>query len=269
MLTWLRGEDEVTRDGDRGRHLSVKLVFAVVLVLVCLAGLNVYDVVTAGVPSDAYKLPNQLGVIYWHGDPHRAAVALTFDDGPNPPYTPRLLALLKANDVKATFFLVGERVEAEPALARAVIEAGHAIGNHTYDHARLVLKTESGVENELMKAETAIERATGVMPRFFRPPYGSEDRFTLEASKALGYVAVEWSVSSKDWRRPGVDAIVDNVLRQVKNGSIILMHDGGGDRSETIDAVARIIPELRRRGFEFVTIPDLLDIRATFDATVR
>ncbi|MCX5746000.1 MAG: polysaccharide deacetylase family protein [Proteobacteria bacterium] len=235
------------------------------LVVACVAeGNYFYREITGPVPSDADTLANRKGVIYWHGDPHRKTVALTFDDGPSAPYTTKILSILKANDVKATFFFLGDRVEASPELARAVVEDGHAIGNHTYDHPSLVLESASSVRAQLRRAENAIIAATGVRPKFFRPPYGAADSFTLDEARRLGYVAIEWSNSSKDWLRPGANAIADRVLRQVKNGSIILLHDGGGDRSQTVAAVTKLIPELKRRGFEFVTVPEMLDIPATF-----
>ena len=223
-----------------------------------LVALYFYVRPTRGVPGSAYEEANRAGVIYWHGRLDRRAVALTFDDGPSVPYTEELLAILDAHRVKATFFMIGRNVEQHPAVAKAVADAGHVIGNHTYSHPNLELERESYVGAELARAETAIVAATGQRPHLFRPPYGDEDRFTLHESRQLGYVAVEWSVNSKDYRMPGTDAIVANVLAHVHNGAIILFHDGGGDRSQTVEAIARLIPELRRRGYELVTIPELL-----------
>jgi peptidoglycan-N-acetylglucosamine deacetylase len=240
---------------------AVRLV-VLVLVLACFhSSYELYAHAMSGVPADAIRLPNKPGVVYWHGDGSRRAIALTFDDGPSP-HTAELLEVLGQHDVKATFFMVGSRVDARPDVARAVAAAGHAIGNHTYHHTRLVLKKPAHVTRELVAGERAIERATGIRPAFYRPPFGAEDRVTREAGRRLGLVAVDWSGSSKDWKRPGADAIVANVLRQAHDGAVILMHDGGGDRRQTVEAVARIIPELRRRGFELVTVPELLEIPA-------
>jgi len=219
-----------------------------------------------GVSSDAHKRANRQGVIYWHGSLARNHVALTFDDGPHAPYTSQLLDVLQANATRATFFLLGANVDADPASAKAIADAGHAIGNHGYTHRSMVLETRSEVQRQIETSEAAILKATGVRPRVFRPPYGAIDRVTLDKSKQLGYIAVEWSVSSKDWKRPGVDAIVENVLSHLHNGAIVLMHDGGGDRTQTVAAVARLIPELKRRGYQLVTIPELLEISGTSGA---
>jgi peptidoglycan/xylan/chitin deacetylase (PgdA/CDA1 family) len=144
-----------------------------------------------------------------------------------------------------------------------VTAAGHAIGSHAYTHRSIVLETRFEVARQLETSGAAILKATGVKPAFFRPPYGALDQVTLDESRRLGYIAVEWSVSSKDWNRPGVDAIVDNVLSHIHNGAIVLMHDGGGDRTQTVAAVARLIPELKCRGYHLVTIPELLEVPRT------
>ncbi len=231
-----------------------------ILAAVCLVeAIYIYVRPTRGVPTNALRTRNEAGVIYWHGSFDRKAVALTFDDGPSE-YTQRLLDVLAEHHVHATFFMIGRNVEQYPAIAKAVADAGHVIGNHTYSHPNLNMERETVVGAQLARAEAAIESATGQHPKMFRPPFGDEDRFTLHESRHLGYVAVEWSVSSKDWRMPGVDAIVDNVLEHVHNGAIILLHDGGGDRSQTVEAVARLIPELQRRGYELVTVPELLGL---------
>jgi peptidoglycan/xylan/chitin deacetylase (PgdA/CDA1 family) len=203
-------------------------------------------------------------VIYWHGPLHEPSVALTFDDGPSASTTP-LLDVLAADDVHATFFMVGANVERHPDLARSVVAAGHVVGNHSYSHKNLDLQLEARVDDELDRTSDAIFKATSVRSSLFRPPFGDEDGLVLHEARRLGYVSVEWSVSSKDWTRPGVDRIVTNVLAHVHDGAIILMHDGGGDRSETVEAVARLIPELRRRGYALVTVPQLLGVSATFD----
>ncbi|HZJ64968.1 MAG TPA: polysaccharide deacetylase family protein [Kofleriaceae bacterium] len=239
---------------------TLKRWLAALVVACAVEALYIYVRLTHGVPSTAYQAANRPGVIYWHGSTDRNAVALTFDDGPSMPYTAQLLAILDANHVRATFFMIGKNVEQLPAAAKAVADAGHAIGNHTFGHPNLNFERESQVGTELARAESAITAATGMRPRLFRPPYGDVDRFTLHESRQLGYVAVEWSVSSKDWQMPGSDAIVANVLRDVHNGAIILMHDGGGDRSQTVEAVARLIPELQQRGYELVTVPELLGL---------
>jgi peptidoglycan/xylan/chitin deacetylase (PgdA/CDA1 family) len=234
-----------------------------VLGLIGLAGvITICSRLDAGVPSDASRVTNRPGVMYWHGPLDKPAVALTFDDGPAASTGP-LLDVLAEDDVHATFFMVGRNVEKHPDLARRVVADGHVVGNHSYSHSNLDLQLEARVGDELDRTSDAIFKATGVRSKLFRPPFGDEDGLVLHEAKAAGYVSVEWSVSSKDWKRPGADRIVANVLAHVHDGAIILMHDGGGDRSETIVAVARLIPELRRRGYALVTVPELLGLSPT------
>jgi len=203
--------------------------------------------------------------LYWHGDPSEKKIALTFDDGPNEPYTSEILKVLKDNNMHATFFMVGKNVERYPDIARAIAAAGHAIGNHSYDHRDLLKRTNTQIQDEILKTEKAITDATGQRTTLFRPPYGSRNALTVEEIRKLGYVVVEWSVSAEDWRKPGTDKIVKNVMAGAGNGAIILMHDGdkwrhGSDRSQTVAALPQIIAQLRAAGYEFVTIPELLKL---------
>jgi len=236
---------------------SVRYIFLIVsgLILVCPA---------APVRADLNKHKNKPGIVYWHGDPLQNKIALTFDDGPNEPYTSQILKVLHENGVKATFFLVGKNVETFPDSVKAEVAAGHVIGNHTYTHPDLIFRTKSRIVGQLEKTEAAIYKAVGLSTYLFRPPFGADDPFTFHESRRLGYIAVKWSVSSRDWERPGVDKIVKNVVIRVRNGSIILMHDGmgyrRGDRSQTVKALPIIIRELKKRGFEFVTVPELLNL---------
>lgn len=205
------------------------------------------------------------GELYWRGDLDEPRIALTFDDGPNEPYTSQILAILAQYDVRATFFLVGRRVEKLPDSARAIVAGGHAIGNHSYTHPDMSWEDEPSVEREVEFAEAAIAAATGVRPRIFRAPFGSVYPIMLHEAEHLGYVMIQWSVAAHDWLRPGAQRIAQRILAHTHNGAIILLHDGdgahGGDRSQTVEALKLIIPELKRRGYEFVTVPELLNIK--------
>jgi len=207
---------------------------------------------------------NRPGLIYWRGDPSEMKVALTFDDGPNEPYTSEILQVLRENNVRATFFVNGKNVETFPETAREIVREGHAIGNHSYSHKDLVLDTNARVRQEITKTSDIIEQVTGQKTRLFRPPYGDKDFLTLQQARKLGYLMVEWTVSAQDWRRPGVNRIVHRVLRGVQPGAIVLMHDGDklrrGDRSQTVAALPTLIRELRREGYELVTVPELLNL---------
>ena len=207
---------------------------------------------------------NREHILYWHGDSAQRRIAITFDDGPNDPYTSEILKILADYRVPATFFLVGKNVAANPSTARAIAAAGHVIGNHSWDHRNLVTKTNQQVRDEILKTQDAIEEATGIKTTLLRPPYGEKDTLTVHEAHRLGYVTVEWSVSAEDWRKPGRDRIVQNVVQDVRNGSIILLHDGDkarrGDRHQTVEALPLILAELQKKGYEFVTVPELLHL---------
>ena len=229
------------------------------------AGAGLFAVLSMHALTPLHAKANHPHRLYWHGDAAEKKIALTFDDGPNEPYTSQILQILKDNHVQATFFMVGKNVETFPEAARAVAAAGHAIGNHTYDHRDLLKKTTAQIETEVVKSEKAIEAATGQRTTLFRPPYGDRNAQTVEEISQLGYVTVEWSVSAEDWRRPGSPKIVSNVMEHIHSGDIILLHDGdkwrhGSDRSQTVAALPEIITQLRQAGYQFVTIPELLKL---------
>jgi polysaccharide deacetylase family sporulation protein PdaB len=229
-----------------------------------LIGVGVLIVLCGHAFSPLHARVNHPRMLYWHGDKTEKKVALTFDDGPNEPYTSQILKILKDNQIHATFFVVGKNVETFPASARAIVDAGHAIGNHSYDHRNLVTRTNNEVRQEILRTEKAIEDATGQKTTLFRPPYGEKNTLTVHQASRLGYVMVEWDVSAEDWRKPGPKNIVDRVVKSARNGSIILMHDGDkarrGDRSQTVAALPPIIAQLRQEGYEFVTVPQLLKL---------
>lgn len=188
------------------------------------------------------------------------AVALTFDDGPNPHATPRILDALAEAGVWATFFLLGRHVDRWPALARRVHEAGHALGNHGWYHRKLYLASPARVREDLGRGTRAIADATGASPRLFRAPHGFRAPWVSTIAASLGQRTVGWSLGVWDSDRPGVDAIVTRTLAGTRPRSIVLLHDGDGydplaDRSQTAAAVPIIVAALRARGFRLVTIP--------------
>lgn len=191
------------------------------------------------------------------GAGHRREVALTFDDGPGVS-TPALLGVLRRRHVPATFFEVGTAIKARPDLVRREVRAGYPIGDHTVNHAFLGRLPSAGQQAEIVGQANALKAAGAPYPRLFRPPYGSFDPVTLEILKAQRMLMVLWSVDTRDFSRPGTPRIVYTALSGARPGAIILMHDGGGDRSQTVAAVPRIVKGLRRRGFTLVTVPELL-----------
>jgi peptidoglycan/xylan/chitin deacetylase (PgdA/CDA1 family) len=188
----------------------------------------------------------------------RPIVALTFDDGPSP-FTPQILAVLHAFHVHATFFLVGLHIKPYAAFVRAEVAAGNQLGNHTYTHADLPLFPTSYVISQLTQTQAAAQEAAGVTPHWFRPPYGAVDARIVRIAASLGLRTILWSVDPADWARPGVSVIVARVLEHVQPGSVILLHDGGGDRGETVMALRTILEVLMRRGYHFDTLDQLFN----------
>jgi peptidoglycan-N-acetylglucosamine deacetylase len=178
-------------------------------------------------------------------------IALTIDDGPSPVYTPQVLRLLAQYRVTAAFSMIGENASYYPGVARDVADAGHLIVNHTWDHANLTPLSRSRVRTEIAKASDAIEAAAGKRPTMFRAPYGAWSAAALEYCASAGLTPLDWSVDPRDWSRPGVSAIVRNILRNTRTGSIILEHDGGGNRSQTVAALKIVIPRLLDEGYRF------------------
>lgn len=194
-------------------------------------------------------------VIYKVPTTHKV-VALTFDDGPVNIATDEILAILKEKNVKATFFVVGEQVKKFPKLVMQEIAEGHEVGNHTYSHPALTKLSKNKIEEELDKTEKEILKVAP-KPIFFRPPEGAYNNATFKIARNDGYSIILWSVDPYDWRYPSAGEIVNVVLKDVKPGSIILLHDGKYP-SSTPEALWFIIDSLKSQGYEFVTISELL-----------
>jgi len=191
-----------------------------------------------------------------HGNGFGNRIAVTFDDGPTPRITEKVLSELEKHRMRATFFMIGQRVKAEPSLAKAVADAGHEIGNHSYTHPQLAKMPASRVEEELSKTQDAIMEATGKKPQWFRPPYGSFIRSTQgPIAEKLGLGVVYWSVDPRDWSQPGVPVIISRVLAGAQPGSIILMHDL---HPQTAEAVSTIFDGLQEKFFAFDNMSRLL-----------
>lgn len=189
-------------------------------------------------------------------------IALTFDDGPYPYYTSQILATLQRYQVHATFFCIGKNVQNYPLLVQQEYAGGHAIGNHTWDHADLTKLSRFGIQREIASASAAIQHTIGVSPTLLRPPYGAITFSVRAQIVQLHLIPVMWSVDTEDWQRPGTNAIIRAVLTRAGDGGIILMHDGGGNRLQTVAALPYIIEGLRQRGYEFVTVPQMLKDRS-------
>ena len=188
-----------------------------------------------------------------HIDDGRTAIALTIDDGPNPVYTPQVLRLLDQYRVTATFSMIGVQAAAHPGVAREVAAAGHVIANHTWTHLNLAWLPPVLVGDQIDRGTAAIHSATGRVPHLFRAPYGAWSPLVLQRCAQARMIPLGWSVDPRDWSRPGVPAIIANIMRNTRGGSIILEHDGGGNRSQTVAALKYVIPRLLAAGYHFRT----------------
>jgi peptidoglycan-N-acetylglucosamine deacetylase len=191
------------------------------------------------------------------GTPNQKLVALTFDDGPGP-MTPQFLKVLKDNHAPATFFVITEQLKDFGAASRAAVQQGFEVGNHTVDHQMLATLGKKDQEHEINDATAQMKQAGLPAPQLFRPPGDSFDDATVSILRKQHLLMTLWDVDTEDYKLPGTPAIVNTVLSQAKPGSIVLMHDGGGPRDQTLAAVPQIIKGLRAKGFKLVTVPELV-----------
>ena len=217
----------------------------------------------AGVYYATYAVRSQwLGRSDWRGRTDTSAVALTFDDGPSQD-TERILEVLAANKLSATFFMLGRQVELFPQIARRVIEEGHEVGNHSYSHPIYLFRGSGETREQLERAQETITKVTGARPRFARPPCGVRTPAYFAAAKRLGLRTVQWSVAGFDWKKITAAEIAERVLRDVESGSVILLHDGDSagkrDRGATVAALPMIIEGLQVRGLNVVPLSQLLE----------
>lgn len=209
-----------------------------------------------------YSVRSQwLGRTDWRGSSQSGAVALTFDDGPSEE-TEKILDVLAAYHLSATFFMIGRNVERFPLTVKRVVNEGHEIGNHSYSHPIFLYRTPRETEAQLEHAQSVITKTSGVRPRLARPPCGVRTPAYFRAARRLGLRTVQWDVAGFDWKRRGADRIARDVLRNSRAGSIVLLHDGDSegrqDRRETVAALPLIIEGLRTRGLHIAPLSQLL-----------
>jgi peptidoglycan/xylan/chitin deacetylase (PgdA/CDA1 family) len=186
-------------------------------------------------------------------------VALTFDDGPDPRFTPHVLNILKRERVKATFFVVGSQAERHRDLVMTAWLEGNEIANHSYSHLDMKKADWTNTVSEISLTQDVLMSITGSRPKYFRPPRGEFDNQDLKAAKAMGYKIVMWTVGIENHAAPTPQAMVDRVCANIKNGSIILLHDGNLDRSQTVAALPLLISRLKAMGYSMVTVTDLIN----------
>jgi peptidoglycan-N-acetylglucosamine deacetylase len=242
-----------------------------------LVALGTAAVVGAAAVSAGYQSMAPTG--QWYGRtftglaPGSKQLALTYDDGPNDLHTLRLLEVLAKHNVRATFFLIGRYVKQRPEIVRQVVECGHAVGNHTFTHPLLTLKSSADVRSELLECRTALQDTIGEHSNLFRPPFGGRRPAVLRIARQLGLRPVMWSVTGYDWNAPPAAVIERKCARQIRGGDVILLHDGGhkrmgADRSQTVLATDHLISRHKSDGYEFRTVPQMLAEATETTATV-
>ncbi|MEE1802018.1 MULTISPECIES: polysaccharide deacetylase family protein [unclassified Streptomyces] len=181
-------------------------------------------------------------------------MVLTFDDGPDPAYTPGILRTLRDHDVRAMFFVCGEMVDVHRDLLREIADDGHVIGNHSWSHPQMTKLTRSGIRGELERTSEVVEETVGAAPLWYRAPYGAWNRHSFELGAEMGMEPLAWTVDSLDWTTPGTRTIVRRVLDGAGPGVVILSHDAGGDRSQSVTALRRYLPRLLDEGYR-IAVP--------------
>lgn len=246
------------RVSSRGLKIISMVIGAVILLII----------ITAGGVYSAFNPKSQLmGKTYWHKKTHQKIIALTFDDGPNEPYTSQVLEILDKYGIKATFFEVGKNVERESEVTKKLFNDGQIIGNHSYSHPEdLSLMDDKALAKQVDKTNSIIDSAIGRTPKLFRPPYGIKSPFLLDYIKDKNMMVIEWSDMTKDYNNLPPNEITKYIFKKAKPGGIIVLHDGDttkqeADRSRTVEALPTIIEKLKSQGYYFVTIPELLNIQ--------
>jgi peptidoglycan-N-acetylglucosamine deacetylase len=232
-----------------------------------MLGLAIAAVSSAAAVAAGYQSMSPTGQWYgktFIGTSHGSRqLALTYDDGPNDPHTQHLLEVLAKHNVQATFFLIGSYAKQRPDIVRAISNAGHVIGNHTFTHSLLIFRSQEEIRRELTDCRAAIEDAIGAHSNLFRPPFGGRRPAVLRIAGEVGLETIMWNVTGYDWNAPPASEIERKVAKQIGGGNVILLHDGGhkqigADRSQTVIATDQMIARYKKEGFEFLTIPQMM-----------
>lgn len=231
----------------------------VLMLTVCVLVLSVLYVGSRTFADKGRSYYEETGQVVWDVNTQEKVIALTFDDGPHPKYTAEVLDLLAKYKAKATFFIIGKNAEKYPELVQQTYKAGHELANHTYTHPYNASVME--LQEEIQQTNDMIYSITGFMPTLFRPVGGAYNDQMINAVADDGYKVVMWSwhQDTQDWKKPGVDSIVTKVLKGTQPGDVILFHDGGGNREQTVKALEEILQELQKKGYTFVTVSELID----------
>ena len=243
-----------------------KLVYAIGLLLIVIGSFFAYyhfekPTEVPLIVENLYKRGHNIpGKLYWAGSDQDKVVALTFDDGPEEVWTPKILDILQQKNVKATFFVLGKQAQMYPDILRRINADGHIIGDHTFDHVDLTKLDAQQVDDEIEKCALVIHEIIGKTPNLVRPPYGFHNETVDNAVYAKNRIIVLWSLDTKDWTGIDATAVKASVLPKMQNGFIVLQHDGDTKKlGGSVKALPDIIDELKAQGYTFVTISELLD----------
>ncbi len=196
--------------------------------------------------------------VFSKGSAAEKKIALTFDDGPHPRYTKKILSILEKYNIKATFFVIGVNIQNYPQELKKIYESGHEIGNHSYDHHSTLGLNKEELCKEIETCEELIYNSIGTKPTLFRPPQGKFDEMLTQITAKKGYSVILWSIDTRDWEHASPSNIAETVIKNISGGDIILMHDYVSGKNTTCDALEIIIPALQEKGYEFVTVSELL-----------
>src|SRR3989338_936362 len=248
---------------DAGQKMVQTIIYLILLILILLVIFALFYWVYFYI-NCYYGFWSQDGIIR-NSRRSRSNVAITFDDGPSE-YTEKILDVLKKKKAKATFFLVGKNMEKYPEIAKRIVRQGHEIGSHSYEHIQLFPRTAKTLVGQIEKNESIIKKITGKKPKYFRPPRGTYDQKLRRILVSRGYKIILWTISSQDWRNPGTEQIVSRATNELRNGDIILFHDGiiypwGTSRQQRIDALPEVIDEIKRKKLKPVKLSELLNER--------
>lgn len=242
-----------------------KAIYIVILGVIVLMSISIKNIYNKQIETATFEntwIKDYEDLIIKCGNTNEKLLALTFDDGPDEDFTPQILDILKKYNVKATFYVVGEKVQYNKKIVKRQFEEGHEIGNHTYTHINVSKNGYNTIDKEIGETQNEIKSVTGIYPKTFRPPYRAISKDMCEVIKQRNMSIVLWSyVDAKDWQSPGVNSIVNSIESGIKNGCIILLHDYNklrSPKSQTIEALDIIIPDLLEKGYEFVTVSELI-----------
>lgn len=243
-----------------------KIFYMVIFAVIVLIGISINNITNKSTEtSKFYNLDykDYDDLIIKCGNKDEKFIALTFDDGPDEVFTPQILDILKKYNVKATFFVIGQKVEYNKNIVKRQFDEGHEIGNHTFSHINVSKNGFKKIEKEIIDTQNAIKNVTGVYTKVFRPPYRAISKDMCEIIKQNDMKIVLWSyVDAKDWSSPGVNNIITSIEDGIQNGCIILLHDYNKIRtpkSQTIEALEIMIPALLQKGYKFITITELIE----------